>query len=114
IACQQTITAEQNCSTVHRQRHSTARTATAIISDQDPKFTSNFLAPLVGQFGTKLQFSSAYPPHIDGQTERVNQTMEQLIRTTCTDPRHGRNPFRYWNSRITTHPPRQRISPRFS
>ncbi|GJP49945.1 hypothetical protein CLOM_g9103 [Closterium sp. NIES-68] len=58
----------------------------AIISDRDPKFTSNFWRHLWDQFGTKLQFSSAYHPQTDEQTERVNQTMEQLIRTTCTDP----------------------------
>ncbi|GJP29585.1 hypothetical protein CLOM_g17670 [Closterium sp. NIES-68] len=59
---------------------------TAIISDRDPKFTSNLWRHLWDQFGTKLQFSSAYHPQTDGQTKRVNQTMEQLIRTTCTDP----------------------------
>ncbi|CAI7732046.1 unnamed protein product [Closterium sp. NIES-53] len=38
------------------------------------------------QYGTKQQFSSAYHPQTDGQTERTNQTMEQLIRTNCPDP----------------------------
>ncbi|GJP75815.1 hypothetical protein CLOP_g6215, partial [Closterium sp. NIES-67] len=73
-----------NCPTVHRQRHSTARTAHR--NYFRPKFTSNFRRHLWDQFGTKLQFSSAYHPQTDRQTERVNQTMEQLIRTTCTGP----------------------------
>ncbi|CAI7892150.1 unnamed protein product [Closterium sp. NIES-53] len=38
------------------------------------------------QFGTRLQFSSSYHPETDGQTERTNQTMEQLIRATCDNP----------------------------
>ncbi|GJP70903.1 hypothetical protein CLOP_g1793, partial [Closterium sp. NIES-67] len=38
------------------------------------------------QYGTRLHLSTAYHPQSDGQTERTNQTMEQLIRTTCTDP----------------------------
>ncbi|GJP85821.1 hypothetical protein CLOP_g15918 [Closterium sp. NIES-67] len=36
-------------------------------------------------FGTRLHFSSAYHPETDGQTERANQTMEQVIRATCDD-----------------------------
>ncbi|CAI7855937.1 unnamed protein product [Closterium sp. NIES-53] len=58
----------------------------AIINDRDTKFTSNFLQNLWQQFGTRLQFCSSYHPGTDEQTERTNQTMEQLIRATCDDP----------------------------
>ncbi|GJP73154.1 hypothetical protein CLOP_g3892 [Closterium sp. NIES-67] len=57
-----------------------------LFQTRDPKFTSNFWRHLWDQFGTKMQFSSAYHLQTDGQTEQVNQTIEQLIRTTCTDP----------------------------
>ncbi|GJP32787.1 hypothetical protein CLOM_g17383, partial [Closterium sp. NIES-68] len=57
----------------------------AIISDRDPKFTSKFWQDTWARYGTRLQFSSAYHPQTDGQTERTNQTMEQLIRTNCPD-----------------------------
>ncbi|GJP40725.1 hypothetical protein CLOM_g379 [Closterium sp. NIES-68] len=40
------------------------------------------------QYGTRLHLSTAYHPQSDGQIERTNQTMEQLIRTTRTDPTH--------------------------
>ncbi|GJP83868.1 hypothetical protein CLOP_g13969 [Closterium sp. NIES-67] len=86
IACQQTITAEQTAQLFIANVIRLHGLPSAIISDRDPKFTSNFWRHLWDQFGTKLQFSSAYHPQTDGQTERVNQTMEQLIRTTCTDP----------------------------
>ncbi|GJP43694.1 hypothetical protein CLOM_g3128 [Closterium sp. NIES-68] len=38
----------------------------AIISDRDTKFTSNFWRNLWEQFGTHLQFSSTYHPETDG------------------------------------------------
>ncbi|GJP46255.1 hypothetical protein CLOM_g5561, partial [Closterium sp. NIES-68] len=85
IACQQTITAKQTAQLFIANVIRLHGLLTAIISDRDPKFTSNFWRHLWDQFGTKLQFSSAYHPQTDGQTERVNQSMEQLIRTTCTD-----------------------------
>ncbi|GJP41370.1 hypothetical protein CLOM_g1042, partial [Closterium sp. NIES-68] len=86
IACQQTITAEQTAQLFIANVIRLHGLPSAIISEKDPKFTSNLWRHLLDQFGTKLQFSSAYHPQTDGQTERVNQTMEQLIRTTCTDP----------------------------
>ncbi|GJP78226.1 hypothetical protein CLOP_g8556 [Closterium sp. NIES-67] len=86
IACQQIITAEQTAQLFLTNVIRLHGLPSAIISDRDPKFTSNFWRHLWDQFGTKLQFSSAYHPQTDGQTERVNQTMEQLIRTTCTEP----------------------------
>ncbi|GJP32116.1 hypothetical protein CLOM_g16649, partial [Closterium sp. NIES-68] len=58
----------------------------AIISDRDTRFTSNFWTKTWQQYGTRLHLPIAYHPQSDGQTERTNQTMEQLIRTTCTDP----------------------------
>ncbi|CAI5467927.1 unnamed protein product [Closterium sp. Yama58-4] len=84
--CRTTITAEETArlfiSTVVRLHG----IPSAIISDRDPKFTSKFWKETWAQYGTKLQFSSAYHPQTDGQTERTNQTMEQLIMTNCPDP----------------------------
>ena len=52
----------------------------SIISDRGPQFTSLFWKELQGCLGTKFKFSSAYHPQIDGQTERVNQILEDLLR----------------------------------
>ena len=52
----------------------------SIISDRDPRFTSTFWQSLWKLLGTKLAMSTAYHPRTDGQTERANRTIEQMLR----------------------------------
>ncbi|MBW0540532.1 hypothetical protein O181_080247 [Austropuccinia psidii MF-1] len=54
-----------------------------IISDREPKFTSALWTNLHKLFGTKLSFSTAYPPQADGLAERMIQTLEGMIRRFC-------------------------------
>jgi len=56
----------------------------AIISDRDPKFTSHFWQALFQQLGTKLAMSTAFHPQTDGQTERMNRTLEEMLRIYAT------------------------------
>ncbi|CAI7757933.1 unnamed protein product [Closterium sp. NIES-54] len=58
---------------------------TTLISDWDPKFTSKFWKELMSLMGTRLAMSSAYHPETDGQTERLNQIVEQLLHAACKD-----------------------------
>ncbi|WVZ60291.1 hypothetical protein U9M48_010336, partial [Paspalum notatum var. saurae] len=51
-----------------------------IVSDRGTQFTSRFWKSLQEALGTKLDFSTAYHPQTDGQTERVNQIMEDMLR----------------------------------
>eukprot|EP00253_Pinus_taeda_P007770 PITA_07770 len=51
-----------------------------IISDRDVKFTSAFWRALFAELGTQLNFSTAYHPQTNGQTERVNQIVEDMLR----------------------------------
>jgi transposase InsO family protein len=54
--------------------------ASRIVSDRGTQFTSRFWKSLHKAMGTKLDFSSAYHPQTDGQTERVNQIIEDMLR----------------------------------
>ncbi|MBW0492192.1 hypothetical protein O181_031907 [Austropuccinia psidii MF-1] len=54
-----------------------------IISDRDPKFTSEFWTNLNDILGTKLVFSTAYHPQTYCLAERIIQTMEDIIRRFC-------------------------------
>jgi hypothetical protein len=51
-----------------------------IVSDRGPLFISKFWTALCKSLGIKLNLSTAYHPETDGQTERLNQTLEQYIR----------------------------------
>jgi IS30 family transposase len=49
-----------------------------IVSDRGSQFTSKFWQKLHESMDTKLNFSSAYHPQTDGQTERTNQILEDI------------------------------------
>jgi hypothetical protein len=51
-----------------------------IVSDRGSQFTSKFWKKLHKSMDTKLNFSSTYHPQMDGQTERTNQILEDMLR----------------------------------
>jgi hypothetical protein len=51
-----------------------------IVSDRGTQFTLQFWQKVHRSLGTKLNFSSAYHPQTDGQTERTNQILEDMLR----------------------------------
>jgi transposase InsO family protein len=51
-----------------------------IVSDRGSQFTSKFWEKLHESMDTKLNFSSAYDPQTNGETERTNQILEDMLR----------------------------------
>lgn len=56
-----------------------------IVSDRDPRFTSKFWDSLFGLLDTKLAMSTSFHPQTDGQSERANRTLEDMLRAYCHD-----------------------------
>ena len=57
----------------------------SIISNRDLRFTSRFWGKLQEALGTRLNFSTAFHPQTDGQSERVIQILEDMLRSCVID-----------------------------
>jgi hypothetical protein len=60
-----------------------------IMSDRGSQFTSMFWEKLHESMDTRLNFCSAYHPQTDGQTERTNQIIEDMLR--ACGPKYGKS-----------------------
>ena len=56
-----------------------------IVSDRGTQLTSKFWNQLHETLGTRLEFSTSFHPHTVGQTERVNQILEDMLRACALD-----------------------------
>jgi hypothetical protein len=65
-----------------------------IVSDRGTQFTSHFLQQLHEALGTHLKFSSTYHPQTDGQTERTNKILEDMLRACALQDKLG------WDKRL--------------
>jgi hypothetical protein len=81
LPCKSTITAAQTAQLFFREVVRHHGIPSAIISDRDPRFTSKFWKELWKLLGTQLKMSTAYHPQTDGQTERTNRTVEEMLRS---------------------------------
>ena len=57
----------------------------SIISDRDPRFTSRFWGKLQEALGTRLNFNTTFHPQTDGQSERVIQILEDMLKSYVID-----------------------------
>ena len=70
----------------------------ALHSDRDTRFTSKFWKTLWKITGTSLRLSSAYHPQSQGQVERLNAVIEQVLRCTI----HQMGKIRDWDNILST------------
>jgi len=54
-----------------------------VTCDRGSEFVSHFFRSLGTALNMKIHFTSGYHPEGDGQTERLNQTLEQYLRIFC-------------------------------
>lgn len=57
----------------------------SIVTDRDKIFTSAMWRDIFTALGSKLSYITAYHPQTDGQSERVNQCVEQYLRCVVYD-----------------------------
>jgi len=72
---------------------------TKMISNRDPRFTSQFSKVLTEKLGIQWNLSTAFHPQTDGLSERKNQWIEQYLRlVTSNDPKG----WTHWLALATT------------
>jgi hypothetical protein len=79
------VTAEDTAELFFREVFRLHGMPSSLVSDRDPKFTSQFWQSLFQLTGTQLKMSTAYHPQTDGLTERANRTVEEMLRHYCND-----------------------------
>ena len=51
-----------------------------LVCDRDPRFTADFSQYVFRSLGTRLKISTSDHPETDGQTERANRVLEEILR----------------------------------
>jgi hypothetical protein len=80
VPISESITAEQTCDLFIQHIFREHGAPKAIISDRGPQFAAKFWKEFHRLLGIEARLSTAFHPQTDGQTERVNQTLEQYLR----------------------------------
>lgn len=90
IICEPTVnevTAEQLAQLYYKAVFRFHGVPSELVSDRDPKFTSDFWQAFHKRLGTRFNMSTANHAQTDGQTERANRTLEDMLRAYVS-PHH--------------------------
>ena len=85
-ACKKSNTSEQVAKLMVRDIFRLHGIPKSVVSDRDPRFTSDMWQAFWKQLGTKLSMSTADHPQTDGQTEVVNRSINWMFRTVLESP----------------------------
>ena len=88
VPCKTTMTAEELARLFLKEIFADHGIPEQIISDRDKLFTSKFNTRLRETLGMKKGMSTAFHLQTDGQTERMNQTLEQYLKLFTGKNKH--------------------------
>ena len=80
IPCKSTITAKGMAELYYTHVYRYYHLPDSIVSDRGPQFVSDFWSTLCSILGIKIKLSMANSPQTDGQTENLNQYIDQRLR----------------------------------
>ena len=83
IPCTKDITAEQTATLFLDNVWRRTGLPDYVISDRGPQFASQVMTETWKHLNVIPKLSTAYHPQTDGETERVNQELEQYLRVFC-------------------------------
>ena len=85
LAVRMTFTLERFCRLYIREIVQLHGVPVSIVSDRDPRFIAHFWKSFQKAKGTGLTMSTTFHPHIDGQSERTIQVLEDMLRACILD-----------------------------
>jgi transposase InsO family protein len=88
-ACKTTVSAVQTATLFETHVFKHHGLPTSVISDRGLVFTNKFWQELMRLLGTKSHKSTAFHPQSDGQTERINCVLEDMLRHYVGSQSHG-------------------------
>ena len=81
--CNKTITANETAQLYIDHVWKRTRLSKQVISDRGPQFASKVMQEIWEKLGVKSSLFTAFHPQTDGETERVNQELEQYLCVFC-------------------------------
>jgi hypothetical protein len=83
IPCLESMTAKELAMEYKQKVFPFVGIPSKIISDRDTRFTSHFAKEVCAQLKIKQNISTAYHPQTNGQSEKMNQHVETMLRIFC-------------------------------